>query len=1331
MAGEFSIRDGVLESYGEKKEWAAIPEGVHTIGEGAFKGCVSLKKVELPHTLCYILPNAFKGCRKLEEVRIPEGVKMVGDYAFHRCHALKKIALPPSVEELGHCAFLYCDGLEEVRIPGVKRLGRQVFLNDVRLKKLEICQGLFLGCICDVFTGCGKLEEISFAGGETCVFPNVVEAVAGGAVLPPLVKAVAADVLRMMELDGRRLVRFLTNLKHVEVPEGIISIGKSCFFDKRGILSVKLPRSLQEIESRAFRNCINLETVMFSGDPQSIHEDAFKNCTSLKQVQTADGLWHELSGIGGAAHGHKPKLVRRIHGQVLGNFRISGKVLLKYLGGESRVVVPEGIEVIAEEAFAGNEAIDRVILPESLKKIGAGAFRGCLLLQAAPLPQNLEQVGAGAFENCFKLIRAILPPKVADIGPAAFKRCSVLKEAVLGESVKTIGEQAFYGCLSLRQVNLPQNIKAIGAMAFYRCKALEEIHIPAQTECVGDLAFAQSGLKRVCLSGSGRHYGAGVFSGCLRLESATLEEGVRHIGDKMFYGCNALGQMTLPDSLESVGKFVVEKTPFLEGRRQGQGGFAPGCVFWDGRGLEGEVWLPRDLRILAGGAFYGNENVTGIHLPEGLEWVGPAAFKGCTALENVFWPASVETVEEEVFDGCGALTSVETSGKWRRIGQRAFYGCRQLRSLGLQGVKQVGKEAFCGCKSLEMASIEPPLHGLLWFGERAMEGTPMLHVQEEGWAIIAGVLLDGSACRGEVRIPEGVTAIGPFAFEGNQAITKLSLPDSLSRIGEGAFWGCGCLENVLFPEKEVVLEARAFEKCISLKEVSVYSSQVGQGAFAYCLGLERATFFCLTALAPRTFEGCQALARCVLFQGERVEAGCFCGCKSLQDFSFPDLRYVGEYAFENCDGLTKAEFTGPITLCPHAFQDCGRLKEIVLTGDLGDVDLREYAFSGCTALEVVCQEGRGWRFSSYSDVLSEEVPELARMFFYSAMSCFTVEKETDLKGYKGSGHIVRIPQGICRIGAEVFQNQLMLEEIEFPPSLQYIGPRAFHGTAWMERQRQVSPMVAVNHMLLDGSGCEGQVEIPEDIRMVCGWAFANGLKIEKLSFPPSKVRVEEHAFRNCIHLKEAVLPDGSVVRIEGVGDRKKGLAPLAKQIVTEALNCCKTDSNDVLVECTGNIPCLCLPNGITAIGEGAFQDSNLLTEVIFPLTVASVEKKAFAGCKWLRAVRQAQSIRRVGPMAFMGCGSLERVELSGALQVLEARAFENCISLKEIQIPEGVEEIPDKAFYRCHSLGHVRLPSTLKRIGKEAFAFCRSMEKPDLPEGVLVEERAFAGIKTG
>ena len=76
-----------------------------------------------------------------------------------------------------------------------------------------------------------------------------------------------------------------------------------------------------------------------------------------------------------------------------------------------------------------------------------------------------------------------------------------------------------------------------------------------------------------------------------------------------------------------------------------------------------------------------------------------------------------------------------------------------------------------------------------------------------------------------------------------------------------------------------------------------------------------------------------------------------------------------------------------------------------------------------------------------------------------------------------------------------------------------------------------------------------------------------------------------------------------------------------------------------------------------------------------------------------------------------------------------ARAFENCTSLSEILLPEGMEEIPARAFYRCHKLKKAVFPSTLKRIGKEAFAFCRELTDIRLPDGVLLEERAFEGCK--
>lgn len=57
------IQDGILISYTGREEALTIPEGVHTIGEGALKGCASLKKVILPQSLRRILGGAFKGCK--------------------------------------------------------------------------------------------------------------------------------------------------------------------------------------------------------------------------------------------------------------------------------------------------------------------------------------------------------------------------------------------------------------------------------------------------------------------------------------------------------------------------------------------------------------------------------------------------------------------------------------------------------------------------------------------------------------------------------------------------------------------------------------------------------------------------------------------------------------------------------------------------------------------------------------------------------------------------------------------------------------------------------------------------------------------------------------------------------------------------------------------------------------------------------------------------------------------------------------------------------------------------------------------------------------------
>ena len=89
--------------------------------------------------------------------------------------------------------------------------------------------------------------------------------------------------------------------------------------------------------------------------------------------------------------------------------------------------------------------------------------------------------------------------------------------------------------------------------------------------------------------------------------------------------------------------------------------------------------------------------------------------------------------------------------------------------------------------------------------------------------------------------------------------------------------------------------------------------------------------------------------------------------------------------------------------------------------------------------------------------------------------------------------------------------------------------------------------------------------------------------------PPARFLICARHFRNCIYLEKIELP-GCEIRLFGLADRQRELPPLAKQIVMERLNCFKTDGDNVLLECTGNITELLVAYGIRRIGENVFRD---------------------------------------------------------------------------------------------------------------------------------------------
>ena len=90
--GRCLIVDGCLTAFAPYDVASyTIPEGVASIGEGAFIGCSSLTSIVIPEGVTSIGSYAFDSCSSLTSIVIPEGVTSIGNYSFGHCTTLSKI----------------------------------------------------------------------------------------------------------------------------------------------------------------------------------------------------------------------------------------------------------------------------------------------------------------------------------------------------------------------------------------------------------------------------------------------------------------------------------------------------------------------------------------------------------------------------------------------------------------------------------------------------------------------------------------------------------------------------------------------------------------------------------------------------------------------------------------------------------------------------------------------------------------------------------------------------------------------------------------------------------------------------------------------------------------------------------------------------------------------------------------------------------------------------------------------------------------------------------------------------------------------------------------
>ena len=97
------------------------------IGDGAFKGCRSLRSVDAPHVE-RIGVKAFANCTCLRSITVGEGLETVGAYAFYRCLSLASFDAPESLSTIGSYAFYKCSALSDIDLGGsLKKVGKSAF----------------------------------------------------------------------------------------------------------------------------------------------------------------------------------------------------------------------------------------------------------------------------------------------------------------------------------------------------------------------------------------------------------------------------------------------------------------------------------------------------------------------------------------------------------------------------------------------------------------------------------------------------------------------------------------------------------------------------------------------------------------------------------------------------------------------------------------------------------------------------------------------------------------------------------------------------------------------------------------------------------------------------------------------------------------------------------------------------------------------------------------------------------------------------------------------------------------------------------------------------
>ena len=782
---------------------------------------------------------------------------------------------------------------------------------------------------------------------------------------------------------------------------------------------------------------------------------------------------------------------------------------------------------------------------------------------------------------------------------------------------------------------------------------------------------------------------------------ASIEVEISQLNNIIYY-TSSDGTVVAPNNPDAFGANIVSNE-YVDGH---------GVVTFDG-----------DVTYIGNNAFSGCSNLTGITIPDGVTSIGDRAFQYCSSLTSITIPDSVTSIGEATFSGCSSLTSITIPEGVTSIGGCAFYGCSSLTSITIpEGVTSIGDGVFANCSSLMT------LRG-------KFSSPDGLFLIDSNMVLIA---VASGAIKGEVTIPETVTRIGSYVFQGCIGLTHITIPEGVTSIGDGVFLRCTSLTKITIPEGVTTIGTNSFNNCTSLTSITIPESVtiIGNGAFLSCTSLTSITIpESVTIIGIDAFYSCYGLTSITIPEGVTIIGdSAFLNCTSLTSITIPEgVTSIGSSVFQYCTSLTSITIPERVTsIGEHAFQGCTSLTSITIPE--GVTSIGNYAFWGCTSLpsitipESVTIIGNGAFSSCYgltSITIKPVVPPTGRSSMFDLYSdCPIYVPAVSVEAYKNaqywSDYADRIqsisqpdPQpnnviyytssdGTIVTPKDVFDASIVSNEysdglgiITFDRDVRSVGEAAFS-----QCQRLTSINLPANVRSIGRSAfsyCTSLANIttPEGLTSIGSFAFGGCSSLSSITMPESVIGIGDHAFSGCSSLSSITIPESVTSIME---ETFRGCSSLlsfnGKYASSDGLFL--IDQGVLVATALGAMNgSISIPNNVSKIGLCAFENCTNLTSITIPDSVTRIGKYAFYDCSNLREITISNSVTNIEPFAFFGCSSITEFAIPNTVKVISDSAFYDCTNLAQITIPTSVNSIGRSAFERCDNLASIIvLPST-------------------------------------